>query len=83
MCSSTGPEYCHFDLTTQGNLSAALSLALEAITKRTFSCKYQVPPPPSGQTINPTKVNVRYTRGTGEVVELPKDPSATECKSSG
>jgi hypothetical protein len=80
-CSSAGPEYCHFDLTRQANLSTALSAALEAITKRTFSCKYQVPPPPSGQTIDPTKVNVRYTRGTGELVELPKDPSATECKS--
>lgn len=80
-CSASGPEYCHFDLTTQTNFSAALSMALEAITKRTLSCKYQVPAPPSGLTIDPTKVNVRYTRGTGEVVELIKDPSATECKS--
>jgi hypothetical protein len=79
-CRSTGPEYCHFDLTTQTNFTAALSKALEAITAQTFSCKYQVPPPPDGLTIDPTKVNVRFTRGTGEVVELSKDPSATECK---
>jgi len=80
-CSSDGPEYCHFDLTTQADFSAALSMALEAITERTLTCKYQVPSPPSGQTIDPTKVNVRFTRGTGEVVELLKDPSATECNS--
>jgi hypothetical protein len=78
-CSSSGPEYCHFDLTTQADFSAALSMALEAITERTLGCKYQVPPPPGGQTIDPTKVNVRFTRGTGEVVELRKDPSATAC----
>ncbi len=35
--------------------------ALNAIRGKTLACEYQIPPPPSGQTFDESKVNVVYT----------------------
>ena len=48
-CGSAGPEFCHFDMTTQPDFDVALTTALAAISDQTLSCSYAVPVPPSGQ----------------------------------
>jgi hypothetical protein len=72
-CSDTGPNYCHFDMTTAPDLSVALNAAFKAITGSVITCNYTIPPPPSGQTIDPTLVNVNFTNSAGTTV-VAKDP---------
>jgi hypothetical protein len=44
--------------------------ALNSIRGSVLGCNYQIPPPPAGQTLDFTKVNVQYTPtgGTGETL---------------
>lgn len=60
-CSSNGPNYCHFDMTQQPDFTVALRDALGSITGLALSCSYDLPPPPSGSTLNPAQVNVLFT----------------------
>jgi hypothetical protein len=73
-CVDTGPNYCHFDMTTQSDFSAALNEALEQIAGSVISCSYPIPPPPGDATIDPNKVNVVYTTdAAGSVLLLRND----------
>jgi hypothetical protein len=72
-CSDTGPDYCHFDMTTQPDFSAALNEALAQIAGSVISCSYPIPPAPDGSTIDPNKVNVVYTTDAGSVLILRND----------
>jgi acetylornithine deacetylase/succinyl-diaminopimelate desuccinylase-like protein len=63
-------NYCHVDLTTNANFATALAQAIQAIAKQVISCTYQVPPPPDGRLIDPLKIAITYTTGSGEVREL-------------
>lgn len=78
-CADAGPNYCHFDMTTQPDLADALAGALDEITKSLRSCEYPVPEPPQGQTLDPDRVNVLYTPGAGTTRTVGRDPSADEC----
>jgi hypothetical protein len=69
-CSSTGPSYCHFDMTTQADFSTALNDALAQIAGSVISCSYPIPAPPGDSTIDPNKVNVVYTTDAGGSVLL-------------
>ena len=73
-CSDTGPNYCHFDMTTQTDLAAALKTALSAITGQVLTCNYTIPDPGAGQMLDLRKVNVRHNG-----VDIPKDPSDANC----
>jgi hypothetical protein len=65
-CSHTGPKYCHFDMTEEQNFATALAQALGQIAGLALSCNYDVPAPPNGATLDPTKVNVLFQPAGGE-----------------
>jgi hypothetical protein len=73
-CSDAGPNYCHFDMTTQTDLATALKAALSAITGQVLTCNYTIPQPGAGQMLDLRKVNVRHNG-----VDIPKDPSDANC----
>jgi hypothetical protein len=72
-CSDTGPDYCHFDMTTEPDFSAALNQALAQIAGSVISCSYPIPEPPPGETLDLDKVNIVYTAGGGSVLILRND----------
>jgi hypothetical protein len=78
-CSDTGPVFCHFDMTTEPNLTTALARALQQIATSLRSCEYPIPPPPAGQVLDPDLVNVLYTPKGGRTATLGRDPSASDC----
>jgi len=78
-CSDAGPNYCHFDMTTAPDLSAALNAAFQAITGQVVSCAYTIPLPSGNNEIDITKVNVNFTNGAGASTPIPRDPSMTDC----
>ncbi len=66
---------CHMDMTLP-NTDFAVELAknLTAISIETLSCEFDVPQPADGDVLDPSKVNVNYTPGTGgNPVQLPKN----------
>ncbi|MGZ3453170.1 MAG: vWA domain-containing protein, partial [Polyangiales bacterium] len=71
-CSSAGPSYCHWDMTTTTDFGAALKDVLAKIGGAALSCEY--PLPPKDGSFDPTKVNVRLATG-GSTTDLPRDPS--------
>ena len=78
-CSDTGnPEFCHFDLTGAADFGTALAGALNTIGDWVVGCDYTLPATaPSGDPIDPDKVNLIYTDGAGQShLVLPNpDPS--------
>lgn len=74
-CTEAGPKFCHFDMTEEPDFATGLQRALQAITGSIVSCVYELPEPPTGQTLNPANVNVVYTPGSGEPVLVPRDTS--------
>jgi len=46
---------------TGGNLGQAISEAFQQIRGKALPCAYRIPPSPTGQVLDPQKVNVRYT----------------------
>ena len=74
-CSDTGPNYCHFDMTTAPDLSAALNTAFRAITGSVIACNYTIPPPMNGMVVDPKLVNVKFINGAGHVTTITKDPA--------
>jgi hypothetical protein len=78
-CDLTGPDYCHFDMTTATNLGDALRDALGAIAGQILGCEYSIPTPPSGMTIDRNAVNVVYTDGSGTEMTLNPDTTMGGC----
>jgi len=71
-----------FLIDTTQDAAAQLSAALASIrTTVLVGCTYTVPPPPAGQTLDPTKVNVTYTDDKGKVTTVLQDPPGTTCDS--
>ena len=62
-CQVNGPNWCHMDMTTAPNFSTALRDGLAQISGQLNSCDYEFPPPPSGQVISPSNINVVLTSG--------------------
>lgn len=60
-CSHAGPSYCHFDMTRERDLGEGLVNALGIISGVALSCRYAVPAPQTGGTLDPGKVNVLFT----------------------
>ena len=65
-CSNSGPNYCHFDMSQISDFAAGFSDALAQIAGQVVSCSYSIPPPPSGQTLDLTKINLIFVTGTEE-----------------
>ncbi|RYZ06297.1 MAG: VWA domain-containing protein [Myxococcales bacterium] len=79
-CSDTGPNYCHLDMTTAQDFAAALTAGLAQVAGQISTCEYVIPPSPTGQTLNPQKVNVLYTKGDGTESSLGKgNPDACDA----
>jgi hypothetical protein len=76
-CSHNGPNYCHFDMTTQSDLATGLAGALQQITGIALSCNYAIPDPPAGGVLDPSKVNVLFTPPNGAQELIPQ--SASGC----
>lgn len=79
-CSPSGPNYCHFDMTSEPDLAGGLAEALDAIATQLRSCEYPIPAPPAGEELDPNRVNVLYTPPDGTAVTIARDPSASECQ---
>jgi hypothetical protein len=78
-CSDSGPNYCHFDMTTEEDLAGGLERALDQIALSLRPCEYPIPPPPAGQSLEPGLVNVLYTAPGGDTATIGRDPSASDC----
>jgi hypothetical protein len=64
-CQVDGAPYCHMDMTTAPDFSAALRAGLNQVTGE-ISCTYDVPEPPEGEVIDPNLVNLIVTTSTGD-----------------
>jgi len=60
-CSHTGPNYCHFDMTTEPDLATGLTKALGIISGVALTCNYTIPAPSKGGVLDADKVNVLFT----------------------
>jgi hypothetical protein len=72
-CTDDGPNFCHLDMTEEPDFAAALSAGLGAIAGQINTCTYSVPPPPDGQEIDLSKVNLIVTAGDESQLVLPDD----------
>jgi len=79
-CSDSGPNYCHFDMTTTTDLSASLNEAFKSITGQVVSsCNYAVPTVSGSSMIDLKQISVNFTSGSGDKRRIAQDPSTTEC----
>jgi Mg-chelatase subunit ChlD len=78
-CSNAGPEFCHFDMTTEPDLAKGLADALDEIGMSLGSCEYPIPAPPAGQALDPELVNVLYTPEGADTETIARDPSSDDC----
>jgi len=60
------------------NAQRDLVAALNSIRGRSFSCDFEIPPPPDGQALDPNKVNVRLTTPASETT-FPSVTEVSEC----
>jgi hypothetical protein len=79
-CSHDGPNYCHFDMTSESDLGAALTDALGIISGVALGCRYGVPVAPGGARLDPGKVNVLFTPpgGADELIGQSLDANCSE-----
>jgi len=75
-CSHSGPNYCHFDMTQSGDFASDLRQALGTISGLALSCAYDIPEPPSGQLLDPGRVNVLFTPRTGSAERIAQSDGA-------
>jgi hypothetical protein len=76
-CSHTGPEFCHFDMTSAADLGTGLDAALKAIAGLALSCSYDIPAPPLGAVLDPAKVNLLFTPAGGPVELVGQSPNGS------
>jgi len=80
-CSHDGrPRYCHFDMTAEEDFAVGLRDALASISGIALSCAYDIPEPPTGETLDLSKVNVLFAPPGGSEPELiPQSPPGADC----
>lgn len=78
-CSHSGPNYCHFDMTEESDLAAALRDAFAEIAGQSLSCAIDIPLPPGGGTLAPGQVNVLFTPEFGAAPEVIGRNTASAC----
>lgn len=77
--AAAGGTDAAFLVDTGMNAAEQLSEALGSIRNATRNCTFTVPMPPEGKQLDYDQVNVRYTTTAGEVIDVQRDPSMTEC----
>jgi hypothetical protein len=65
-CSHQGPEFCHFDMSSENDLAAGLVESLSIIASAASICDYLVPDAPGGTVLDPDKVNLLYAEPGGD-----------------
>jgi len=55
------------------------ALAQGVVSGTTVPCSYVIPPPPTGKTIDPKKVNVSFTPAGGQATTIPKVMGQADC----
>ncbi len=75
-CTGGGDRFCHFDMTTEPDFSAALNATLAQITRSTLACTYAVPTPPGGLRIDYDDVSVLLESGGSNLREFSRSASA-------
>ncbi len=77
-CAHDGrPYFCHFDMTEEADFAVALRDALASISGLALSCTYDIPSPPNGGTLDPSKVNVLFEPNGGEREVIRQSPNGT------
>jgi hypothetical protein len=56
------------------------ALAVDVVEKAELACQWPIPPPPPGEVLDKSLVNVQYTQPDGTVVPLAKIPEGQECE---
>jgi hypothetical protein len=70
----------HGDLCLQNFQPVFDDLATQIITgSQTLDCQWTIPPPPAGQTFDPTKVNVKFTDSNGMQKDIFYASSQAAC----
>jgi len=64
-CAVGGPNYCHMDMTTAPDFSAALRAGLVQVTSQIASCTYSLPTSAAGQTLDLTQISVIANLSSG------------------
>jgi von Willebrand factor type A domain-containing protein len=70
---------CHYDMTKQTDLGAALNTALAAISGRALQCEFEVPQPTGGKKLDYGAVNVIYQAETNAAEQLIAQDAARAC----
>jgi hypothetical protein len=65
-------------INTGPNVTQELLAALNTIRTRALTCEYKLPAPSSG-VLDYSRVNVQYTAGSGEVINLGNVPDRAAC----
>jgi hypothetical protein len=76
-CSHAGLNFCHFDMVQQADFAAGLRAALVSIAGQVAACSYNRPPAPTGEKLDPDKVNLVYRTGQGTNLQILRSSSAT------
>jgi hypothetical protein len=72
-CNVNGPNYCHMDMTTAPNFSAALRDGLASVVGAINSCTYEFGTPPAGQTISANNITVTMSSGSNSTLVVRDD----------
>jgi hypothetical protein len=70
-------SYCHYDLSQSTDFAGDLVSALSDIQRSLVSCRYTLPPPPTGKTIDPNETVIVYQNGSGKDSVVLPNTSAT------
>jgi hypothetical protein len=77
--TGTDPAHpCHIDLSGGAFNAGALATAISTLRGKALGCVYPLPPPPMGQTIDMSKVNVVVTTGGMMPVTVPKRSNSSD-----
>ena len=78
-----GPSPCHYWDVGDGQpaalASALASIVGQATVAHPIPCTYKIPPPPSGQRLDPALVNVSFKDAAGQVSQVYKVDSKAKC----
>jgi len=71
-CKLMGPPFCHLDMTTAADFSAALQAGLNKVTG-SIACTYDIPDPGQGRVVDNNLINLVVTTASGTQLVLPDD----------
>ncbi len=78
-----GPSPCHYWDVGNGDPAAFQSVMASIVGQSTVShpipCTFDIPPPPSGQTLDPNLVNVQFKSASGQGERVYRVASANTC----